>query len=129
MDWEQGLLTCPNQVRVPFTSGGTAHFPATLCTACPLQARCTASPHGRSVHIHPDERLMAEFRQRQHTAASRATPRERVAVEHALAHIGHWQGWRARYRGQRKNLFDLRRAAVVHNLFVWRQWDQQARAA
>src|SRR6266702_1000473 len=44
--------------------------------------------------------------------------RERVAVEHALAHIGHWQGRRARYRGLRKNLFDLRRCAVVHNLHV-----------
>ncbi len=34
------------------------------------------------------------------------------------AHIGHWQGNRARYLGQRKNLFDLRRVAVVHNLHV-----------
>ena len=39
-------------------------------------------------------------------------------VEHALAHVGHWQGRRARYRGTRKNLFDLRRVAVVHNLHV-----------
>jgi hypothetical protein len=45
------------------------------------------------------------------------------------AHISHWQGRRARYCGQRKNLFDLRRAAVVHNLFVWRQVDQQVRDA
>ena len=41
-----------------------------------------------------------------------------MAVEHSLAHIGHWQGRRARYRGPRKNLFDLRRVAVVHNLHV-----------
>ena len=40
------------------------------------------------------------------------------AVEHSLAHIGHWQGARARYVGLRKNLFDLRRCAVVHNLHV-----------
>ena len=44
--------------------------------------------------------------------------RERVQVEHALAHIGHWPGRGARYLGTRKNLFDLRRAAVVHNLHV-----------
>jgi transposase len=31
---------------------------------------------------------------------------------------GRWQGLRARYRGLRKNLFDLRRTAVVHNLHV-----------
>jgi hypothetical protein len=125
LDWDRGLLTCPQQVQMPFSPGGTVHFPAAVCTACPLQTRCTASPRGRSVHIHPDERLLAEFRHRQLTAAGRAQLRERVAVEHSLAHIGHWQGERARYRGQRKNLFDLRRAAVVHNLFVWQQIERQ----
>ena len=35
-----------------------------------------------------------------------------------LDDAGHWQGDRARYRGERKNLFDLRRTAVVHNLHV-----------
>jgi Transposase DDE domain len=70
------------------------------------------------VSIHPDEALLAEPRQRQHTPEGRAKLRERVAVEHAPAHVGHWQGRRARYRGTRKNLFDLRRIAVVHNLHV-----------
>jgi hypothetical protein len=37
----------------------------------------------------------------------RARLRQRVQVEHALAHIGRWQGDRAHYHGQRKNLFDL----------------------
>ncbi len=68
--------------------------------------------------IHPDEALLVELRQRQHTPQGRARLRERVAVEHTLAHIGRWQGRRARYRGIRKNLFDLRRCAVVHNLHV-----------
>jgi transposase len=80
--------------------------------------QCTTSARGRSVQIHPDERLLAELRQCQLTAQGRARLRERVAVEHTLAQIGHWQGRRARYLGQRKNLFDLRRAAVVHNLHV-----------
>ena len=52
------------------------------------------------------------------TPQGRAKLRERVAVEHALAHIGAWQGKRARYRTLRKNLFDLRRMAVVHNLHI-----------
>jgi len=73
---------------------------------------------GRSVQIHLDERLLAELRQRQLTAHGRAKLRERVAVEHTLAHIGHWLGRRARYLVQRKNLFDLHRCAVVHNLHV-----------
>ena len=48
----------------------------------------------------------------------RAKLRERIAVEHCLSHIGRWQGDQARYIGTRKNLFDLRRTAVVHNLHV-----------
>jgi hypothetical protein len=118
LDWTHQTLRCPAQVELSFTPGGTVHFPAATCTACPLQTRCTSSPRGRSVSIHPDERLLAELRQRQHTAAGRAALRQRVAVEHTLAHVGHWQGRRARYFGPRKNLFDLRRCAVVHNLHV-----------
>jgi transposase len=56
--------------------------------------------------------------------------RERVGVEHDLAHIGHWQGDRARYCGKRKNLFDLRRCAVVNNLHIFaRQPEVMAQTA
>lgn len=120
LDWERQRLRCPAQVELPFTPGGTVHFPAATCAACPLQARCTTSARGRSVSIHPHERLLAELRQRQQTPGGRAKLRERVAVEHTLAHVGYWQGRRARYRGQRKSLFDLRRCAVVQNLHVLR---------
>jgi len=44
--------------------------------------------------------------------------RERVAFEDTRAKVGQVQGRRARYRGVRKNLFDLRRCAVVHYLHV-----------
>ncbi len=118
LDWERGLLRCPGGQQMPFVPGGTVHFPASVCAAGPLRAACTDSARGRSVGIHPDERLLAELRERQATPAGRAALRERVQVEHSLAHIGHWQGERARYLGQRKNLFDLRRMAVVHNLHV-----------
>jgi hypothetical protein len=81
------------------------------------------------VTIHPDERLLWELRQRQLTPLGRAKLRERIAVEHALAHVGHWQGQRARYRGSRKNLFDLRRCAVVHNLHVIARLPELLKAA
>ena len=103
---------------MPFVPGGIVHFPKEVCARCPLQAQCTTSSKGRSVSIHPDEALLAELRERQQTPQGRAKLRERVAVEHALAHVGRWQGRRARYRGLRKNLFDLRRCAFVHNLHV-----------
>jgi transposase len=118
IDFAAGQLTCPAGVSMPFQAGKTVRFPKHTCAACPLRARCTASPSGRSVSIHPDEALLAELRERQATPAGRAKLRERTKVEHALAHIGHWQGRRARYTGTRKNLFDLRRIAVVHNLHV-----------
>ena len=118
LDFDTGQLSCPAGVSMPFEPGKTVRFPKHTCAACPLRARCTTSSNGRSVAIHPDEALLAELREYQATPAGRAKLRERVKVEHALAHVGHWQGRRARYRGTRKNLFDLRRAAVVHNLHV-----------
>jgi transposase len=118
LDFDTGQLTCPAGAAMPFEPGKTVRFPAATCAACPLRARCTTSSNGRSVSIHPDEALLAELRHRQQDPDGRAKLRERVAVEHALAHAGRWQGRRARYRGTRKNLFDLRRVAVVHNLQI-----------
>ncbi len=89
-----------NQYEMPFVPGGVVQFPAEICQVCPLRERCTTSRHGRSVSIHPDEALLRELRQRQLTPVGRAKLRQRVAVEHALAHIGYWQGRRARYRGR-----------------------------
>ena len=118
LDFTTAQLTCPAGIPMPFQPGKTVRFPKHACAACPLRGRCTTSRNGRSVAVHPDEALLAELRHRQQTPQGRAKLRERVAVEHTLAHIGHWQGRRARYLGTRKNLFDLRRVAVVHNLHI-----------
>lgn len=118
LDWERQIIRCPAEQEMPFVPGGVVHFPKDTCAQCPLKEQCTTSAKGRSVSIHPDEALLIELRERQQTAQGRAQLRERVAVEHTLAHVGQWQGRRARYRGVRKNLFDLRRCAVVHNLHV-----------
>jgi hypothetical protein len=129
LDWERHALRCPGGETVPFTVGGVVKFPAATCGHCAVRERCTASASGRSVSIHPDEALLQELRERQQTPQGRAQLRERVAVEHALAHVGHWQGRRARYRGVRKNVFDLRRCAVVHNLHVLMHLPQIGQAA
>jgi transposase len=123
LDWERHTIRCPNEQEVAFQPGGTVRFPAAVCAACPLRERCTASSHGRSVHVHPDDRVLQELRQRQLTPAGRAKLRERVAVDHSLAHLGRWQGRRCRYRGQRKALFDTRRCAAIHNLHVALRYD------
>jgi hypothetical protein len=118
LDWKRQVICCPAEQEMPFVPGEIVHFPKDTCAQCPLKVQCTTSAKGRSVNIHPDEALLLELRQRQQTPQGRAQLRERVAVEHTLAHVGQWQGRRARYRGLRKNLFDLRRCAVVHNLHV-----------
>ncbi len=118
LDWEQQLIRCPASHEMPFVPGGVVHVPEDTCAKCSLKAQCTTSGRGRSVSIHPDEALLIELRQAQQTLEGRHKLRERVAVEHTLAHVGRWQGRRARYRGVRNNLFDLRRCAVVHNLHV-----------
>jgi hypothetical protein len=118
LDWDRQIIRCPAEQELPFVPGGVMHFPKDTCVRCPLKAQCTASTKGCSVSIHSDEALLIELRKRQQTPQGRARLRERVAVEHTLAHLGRWQGQRARYRGVRKNLFDVRRCAVVHNLHV-----------
>jgi hypothetical protein len=118
LDFAHGVIRCPQAVSIPFQPGQTVHFPEATCAACPVREQCTTSAHGRSVSIHADEQLLVDLRGRQQTAAGRAQLRERVAIEHSLAHIGYWQGHRARYRGMRKNLFDARRMAVLENLHV-----------
>ena len=118
LDWERQIIQCPAEQQMPFVAGGVVHFPKETCAQCPLKEPCTSSAKGCSISIHPDEALLVEVRQRQQTPQGRAQLRERVAVEHSLAHVGQWQGRRARYLGLRKNLFDLRRCAVVHNLHV-----------
>lgn len=126
LDWDRQIIRCPASQEMPFLPGGVVHFPKETCAECPLKAQCTTSAKGRSVSIHPDEALLIELRARQQTPQGRAQLRERVAVEHSLAHVGQWQGRRARYRGARKNLFDVRRCAVVHNLHVLARSQQKA---
>ncbi|MGK7917424.1 MAG: IS1182 family transposase [Prochloraceae cyanobacterium] len=126
LDWDNYLIRCPNGVSIPFEEGKTARFPQSDCLSCPLKEQCTTSSRGRSVSIHPSESLLQELRQRQLTSVGRAQLRQRVSVEHSLAHISRWQGNQARYLGTRKNLFDLRRTAVVHNLHVIAQMKVQS---
>lgn len=97
LDWERHELRCPDGVILPFTPGGKVQFPSDRCGGCVLRERCTTSRTGRSMSIHPDERLLQELRAQQLTEQGRAKLRERVAVEHSLAHVGQWQGDRARY--------------------------------
>ena len=111
-------ITCPGGHTEPFRLGTVVEFPAAACDLCPLRVQCTTAAlgRGRTVRIGEDEPLQHRLRQRAATRAGRAQLRPRVAVEHRLAHLGARQGRRARYKGVRKNLFDVRRTAAVLNL-------------
>jgi hypothetical protein len=111
-------ITCPANEVQSFRRGETIEFDAATCARCPLRAQCTKRPlgHGRQVQIAEDEQLQQRLRKQIATKKGRARLRQRVSIEHRLAHIVRRQGRRARYLGVRRNLFDLRRAATLQNL-------------
>lgn len=113
-------ITCPAGATQPIELGRTAKFDPIVCDACPMRAECTSAAPGtgRSVSILKDERLQKRLRKMSKTKAGRERFRERIPVEHSLAHIGQRQGRRARYKGVRKNTYDMRRAGMIQNLEI-----------
>lgn len=119
LDW--GEVVCPAGQRATIRGlGSVAHFPARVCSPCPLRPRCTVASRsrGRSIAIHEQEDLLIELRELRKTPQGRAALRERTAIEHRLARIQAVQGPRARYKGARKNTLDVRRCAALNNLQV-----------
>lgn len=111
-------ITCPAGRTERFSIGTVVEFEPRKCARCAVQFLCTtATPNaGRTVSIAEDEQLQHRLRKLTGVPRGRERLRERTAIEHRLAHIARKQGRRARYRGLRKNLFDLRRCAAVLNL-------------
>ena len=118
LDMRAQTITCPAGQVESFEPGETVEFDPEACGPCALRNQCThsASGRGRLVQIGIDEKLQHKLRKLQQTRSGRERLRERVAVEHRLAHLSARQGPRARYRGTRRNLFDLRRNAALLNL-------------
>ena len=111
-------ITCPAGEVEHIDLGADVEFDAKACARCSLRAQCTSAGQGtgRSVTIADNELLQHRLRKLVATSRGRERLRQRIPVEHSLAHVGRRQGRRARYRGTRKNLFDLRRTAAVQNL-------------
>lgn len=118
IDMRVKTITCPAGQVEAFEPGDNVEFDPEVCGPCSLRSDCTraASGRGRTVQTAKDEQLQQRLRKLQSTKAGRRTLRERVGVEHRLAHVAARQGPTARYRGTRKNLFDLRRVAAVQNI-------------
>lgn len=118
IDLRAKTITCPSGHSESLKLGATVEFAPEVCAKCPLRDQCTDADieHGRTVSINENELLQEKLRRLAATKAGRRRLRERVPVEHRLAHLSYRQGRRARYRGVRKNAYDLRRAASIQNL-------------
>ncbi len=112
------VITCPMGQTQPITFGASVRFDGAKCNQCLLRGLCTAAAtgKGRSISIAADEPRQKRLTKRIQTQKGRQEVRKRVTVEHKLAHISQRQGNRARYIGNRSNLFDLRRASIIQNL-------------
>ena len=117
IDLVASQATCPAGQVIPIAPGTTAHFPADGCRGCALRDQCTSRERGgRTLTIHPQEDLLQRLSILPTTVEGRAALRERVAVEHGLAHVSQRQGNRARYNGTRKNTCHLRLVSAIQNL-------------
>lgn len=117
IDMRSKTITCPAGEVEAFEPGQVVEFDPEACGACPLRSKCTYSASsGRSVRIADDERLQHRLRKLTASRSGRERLRARTGVEHRLAHVAARKGPKARYRGVRNNLYDLRRAAVIQNL-------------
>ena len=96
LDGERHARPCPGGERMPCMPGEGGQLPAAACARCAWRERCPTSASGRRVTLHPAEAWLPELCERQPTPQGRAKLRERVAVAHALAHVGRWQGRCAR---------------------------------
>jgi hypothetical protein len=117
-NWRSKTARCPADQVVDIRVGAVARFDADTCNACPLRKKCTSSRRGRTISIPADEHLQRKLRKLSATRSGRAKQRERVGIEHRLAHHAQKQGRKARFRGLPKNLLDARRHAAIINLEV-----------
>lgn len=120
VDLDAGTCRCPAQ-RVTFDlRGGPTNrrfqFAAEVCGACPLRPRCVRGRGGRTVSVHPQERLLQQARAFQASPAFRPYRALRQVVEHRFARLTQLGIRQARYRGTSKTLFQLAMAAAVANL-------------
>jgi len=132
IDLEQMTCTCPaSQTTRTLTKqghwqdrDGERHpvqaflFDADICAVCPLRSDCVKAKRrkGRTIRLHPQERLLQEARALQESPAFKEYREIRQAVEHRLARLVQLGIRQARYFGRRKTLFQLLMTATVANL-------------
>ena len=115
VDEAAGNVTCPAGVTRPLSATRTATFGA-ACRDCPLRARCTRSATGKTMRVHPHDRLARAHRARAADPDWQATYRQhRPSVERTIAWLTRGNR-RLRYRGTVKNDAWLHSRAAAVNL-------------
>jgi IS5 family transposase len=114
-DPDAAALTCPAGVTRQITRTRKAVF-GIACRECPLRSRCTTAKDGRTIQLHPHDRLQREHRRRAADEGFQATYRQhRPMVERSIA----WLTKGARrvpYRGVEKNNNWLHHRVAALNL-------------
>jgi len=121
LDLKATSATCPaGQTTQDFkpnpVGGGQFRFAAAVCAACPLRPQCVRGVGGRTVALHPQERLLQAARALQASPAFRAYRRRRQVVEQRIARLVQLGIRQARDVGRAKTEFQLLMAAAVANL-------------
>lgn len=121
LDLDARSAACPaGQTTQDFTpsptGGGTFRFAVERCAACPLRAQCVRGVGGRTVALHPQERLLQAARALQASPAFAEYRRRRQRVEHRIARLVQLGIRQARNVGTPKVRFQLLMAAAVANL-------------
>ncbi|MFN0071443.1 MAG: transposase, partial [Chloroflexota bacterium] len=121
LDLDTLTCTCPaghttETFRPAKDGGGVFRFADAVCGPCPLRDKCARGKAGRSVSVHPQERLLQAARAFQANPAFREYRTRRQAVEHRIARLIQLGLRPARSVGRAKTLFQVAMAAAVANL-------------
>jgi transposase len=122
IDRVAGTVCCPAGVRVSLRvvkdGSSMAEF-AGRCAECPLRSRCTTSPSGRTIKLHPKHAILDHHRKHQRDPEWKKLYRTvRPRVERKLAHLMRRKhgGRRARVRGRERVSHDFSLLAASINL-------------
>ena len=116
VDEAAGTATCPAGETVSLTPSHNAVF-GTRCRPCPLRARCTTSPEGRTLRLHRHDALLVENRRAWREGDFAADYRQfRPMVERTIAWLTAKGNRRVRYRGVARNQIGLSLRAAAINL-------------
>jgi IS5 family transposase len=116
VDEEAGTATCPAGHTVRITKSRRAVFRA-KCKGCPLRARCTTSPKGRQLELHPRDALLVESRRAWRDGDFAEDYRRfRPMVERSIAWLVANGHRRVRYRGVVRNQLGLSLRVAALNL-------------